>query len=411
MQDPECYPTAVRTTDLGNVKYDILFPSLLPLPLRWNPVPSESRPAPADAIRGFPIRWSVTELVWLPYLPAVVTYHYPIFRNMDRSPRVVEVEGGFGLDRSAIDHWSNIESIVRTTIEKLRTDAFTSRHRPPPYPSSYGYRQTFRTRKRAKDIIKLSIPAFHHMLAYCSYVIASTSALHFSQEGHRSLYENPAEVASVFEKITSSDKQDGSHTLLKLLWSTLGEIHQARNFSGVVVTCDRPYDCQSVQDMHRYGVPVFIRWSNRLRFQTYATFPNNTILMQWRPPAGSFAILDQPQSPTSSHPVTPSVRQLPPPPPVNSLDKYADGYPWQYVEGRKAAIASVSDKPRSWLDRENSAKSFREPGRSGAFVYQFNLIGAVEEGTGKNIQKWERVVLTRAEAQLLWSDIDPRNLW
>lgn len=330
---------------------------------------------------------------------------------MNRSPSVVVVKEGFVLDPSVTDHWSNIESIMRTTIERLRTDALTSRHRPPFYPSSYGYRQTFSTRKRAKDAIKVSVPAFHHVLAYCSYMIASTGVLHFSQDGHRSLYENPAEVDSIFEKIVSSDKQDSSHILLKLLWSTLGQIRQTRNFSGVVVTCDRPFDCQSVQDMHRYGVPIFIRWSNRFRFQTYSTFPNSEILMQWRPPADSFEVVDQPQHPAGSHSVTPSVRQPSPPPPMTSLDECADKYPWQYVEKRKAVIASRPDKPQSWSDRENSAKSFREPGRNGALVYQFNLVGALEESTGKQFQKWERAVLTRAEAQLLWSDIDLRNLW
>ena len=330
---------------------------------------------------------------------------------MNRSPSVTVVGRGFVLEPSVVDHWSNVEFIMRTTIEKLKTDAFASSHQPPFYPSSYGYRQTFPTRKRAKEAIKLSVPAFHHMLAYCSYMIASTSALHFSQDRHRSLYENPSKSAPILEKIVSSDNQDSSHILLKLLWSTLGEIHKTQNFSGVVVTCSQPYDCQSVQDMHHYGVPVFIRWSNHLRFQTYSSFPGNEILMQWRPSVDSFAVLDQPQQPASSHSITPPVQHPPPPTPVISLDECADEYPWQYVEGRKTAIASAPNRPQSWLDRENSAKSFREPGKSGALVYQFSLVKGVEESTGEQTQGWARVVLTRVEALLLWSDVDPRNLW
>ena len=172
------------------------------------------------------------------------------------------------LEPSVVNHWSNIEFIMRTMIKKLKTDAFTSNHQPPFYPSSYGYRQTFPTKKRAKEAIKLSVQAFHHMLVYCSYMIMFTSALHFSQDRHRLLYENPSKAAPILEKIVSSHKQDSSHIVLKLLWSTLGEIYKTRNFSGVVVACSQPYDCQSVQDMHHYGVPVFIRWSNHLRFQT-----------------------------------------------------------------------------------------------------------------------------------------------
>ena len=383
---------------------------ILSHPLQRNPVPSESRSASADPTRGFPIRWLVPSLTWLPYLPAVVTYHYPIFRSMERSPGVVSVEGGFAVDPLVASHWSNVESIMRTTIDRLRHNAFMSHHQPPSYPSSFGYRQTFRKRKAAKDTIKPSFLAFHHLLAYCSYIMASTSAPHFSQDRHRSLYENPAEVSSVFDKIVPSDAQDSSHILLKLLWSTLGEIRQTRNFSGVVVTHDSPFDCQSLQDMHLYGVPVFIRWSNRLRLQTYSMFPNNSVLAQWRPTLDSFSVLDQPQDSSNPDPAT-LIQQLSPPPPVAPLDKCADRYPWEYVETRKAKISSTTNKPQSWLARETSAKSFRKPGRSGALVYQFNLVGVVEEGTGKRIQKWERSVLTRAEAQLLWSGIDPHNLW
>jgi len=329
---------------------------------------------------------------------------------MERSPGVIAVKGGFVLNPSVVSHWANVESIMQTTIDKLRYNSSTSRHQPPPYPSSFGYRLTFSKRKAAKDAIKPSLLAFHHLLAYCSYIIASTSAPHFSRDGHRSLYENPTGISSVFEKIVPSDVQDNSHILLKLLWSTLGEIRQTRNFSGVVVTYDSPYDCQSIQDMHLYGVPVFIRWSDRFRLQTYSGFPNGSVLTQWRPPLTSFLVLDQPQHSSNPNPATP-IQQLPPPPPVAPLDKCADRYPWEYVETRKAKISSVANKPLSWLAREKSAELFRKPGRSGALVYQFNLVGAVEEGTGKHIQKWERSVLTRAEAQLLWSGIDPRNLW
>ena len=332
---------------------------------------------------------------------------------MERSPGIVSVEGGFAVDPSVVSHWSNVESIMRTTIDRLRHNAFMSHHQPPPYPSSFGYRKTFRKKKAAKDAIKPSFLAFHHLLAYCSYIMASTSAPHFSQDGHRSLYENPAEVSSVFEKIVPSDAQDGSHILLKLLWSTLGEIRQTRNFSGVVITYDLPddpYNCQSIRDMHLYGVPVFIRWSNHLRLQTYSRFLNSTVLAQWRPPLASFSVLDQPQDSSTSDPAT-LIQQPSPPPPVAPLDRCADRYPWEYVEVRKAKISSTANKPQSWLAREKSAKLFRKPGKSGALVYQFNLVGAVEEGTGKCIQKWERSALTRAEAQLLWSGIDPSNLW
>lgn len=399
-QDPACDPAVIKTTDLQNIKYDILFPELLPTPLRRNPVPSESRPMQSDPLRGFPIRWSVPELVWAPYLPAVVTYHYPIFRNMVRSPEIIAVEGGFVLQPTAVAHWSNVEHVMQNLIEKLKADASMSQHRRPFPPSSYGYRRTFRKRKDARSAISPSIAAFQHTLAYCSYTIASTDALHFPRSQHRSLYENPAQVATLLERMVSEDVRDSSHTLLKLLWATLGEIHQTRNFVGAAVTYDRPYDCKSIHDMHLYGVPVFIRWSSRFRLQSYSPLPQNELLTKWRPSTSSFAVSDQPQHPPSSHSSTASAQQPPPSPPA-ALDRHVDSYPLQYVERRKDQISSSSNKPQAWLERERSAKSFESPGKSGARVYQFALEN----------QKWERRLLTRAEAGLLWKGIDPCNLW
>jgi len=407
---------------MENFRHDVLFPELLPLPLRRNPIPSESRPAPADPIRGFPIRWSIPRLLWLPYLPAVVTYHYPIFRNMNRSPGIKVVELGFVVDPSAVTHWSNIESVIRITIDKVRVDATTCQHQPPPYPLSFGYTRTFKKRKQASEAAKKSLLAFHHMLAYCSYVVASSRTLHLSHSQHRHLYENPTEVATLFKKINDSSS---SHVLLKLLWSSLGEIRQTRNFAGVVVTYDQPYDYESVRDMHRYGVPIYIRWSGYHRFQTYSSSPRGEILAQWRPSADSFTTLGQPQHPTHPQPSTPSTPQPPPPPepstsstqrpplppPPVILDRHVGVDPWQYVESRKAKIAATPNKPQSWLDREVSARSFAQPGRYGSRVYQFTSVGVVEEGTGKETQVWERAVLTRAEALSLWNGVKSRNLW
>jgi hypothetical protein len=70
-------------------RFTLLFPEMLSPPLCRNPVPKESRPPLAETLYGFPIRWSQANLIWLPYLPAVVSYHYPIFRNTDQRPKIV----------------------------------------------------------------------------------------------------------------------------------------------------------------------------------------------------------------------------------------------------------------------------------------------------------------------------------
>lgn len=327
---------------------------------------------------------------------------------MNRLPTIVSGEGSFRLDPAAVSHWSNIESVIDTVIKRLQANAPPNRHRLPPYPSSYGYSKAFPTRKGAKATIAPSLSAFHHMLAYCSYVI---STMHTSQSDYGSLYENPNQVASIFEKVGNDDRKDSSHILLKQLWSTLAEIYKTRNFAGIVVTYDRAYDYRSVKDMHRYGVPVFVCWSNKSRLETYSNFPGNEHLAAWRPPVDPPASPSQPQQrPPSPHLGTPPIqRPQPPPPPIPILNKLSDRYPWQYVEARKAAIASKPNT-QQWLDRQRFAQSFKEPGKSGPRVSQFLADDAADVGAGAG-RRWKLVSLTRAEAQCIWSDLDPCTLW
>ena len=243
---------------------------------------------------------------------------------MNRQPDVICVENGFILDPSAVNHWQRIEFIIQTTTEKLFSSASTAQPLPPFYPSSYDYSHTFPTRKEAKSVIKASLLAFHHALAYCSYAVAS---LDFPQDRLETLYEDLAGAPSILQSIVADD---ASRILLELLWSTLGEMRRMRNFSGVVVSYDRPCDCQSVRRMHHYGVPVFVRWSHSSRSQSYREFPHSEILIKWCPSAEYFTVL----GPVQRYPHSPSAAPLaqhsaPLPPPVAALIEPEDGHPWE----------------------------------------------------------------------------------
>jgi hypothetical protein len=129
---------------------------------------------------------------------------------------------------------------------------------------------------------------------------------------------------------------DGPHILLSLLWSSFVEIYRTRNVAGVVVTYEKRYDLPSVEGMYRYGVPVYVCWSERDRGGSYHKLPDTRAIERWSPPRGAFDALNQlpvqqpppliPQSPHSS---------LPPPP-----NAHADRRPLEYVEKRKASIGS-----------------------------------------------------------------------
>ena len=264
-------------------------------------------------------------LVWLPYLPAVVTYLHPIFGSMNLRPDVVPVEHGFVLDPLTVIQWENVESAIQVVTEGLLSSASTAQHPPPFFPSSYGYRDTFPTRKRAKNAIKPSVLAFHHVLAYCSYLVAS---LDFPRERLESFYEDLTNAPPTLQNIMTNN---GSGVVLKLLWSTLGEMHRARNFSGIVVSYNRPYNYKSIQRMQGYGVPVFVQWSCSARSQSYREFPQAEILDKWCPSPDSFAILCPGQSFTRSVSHAPSAQHpIPLPPPVPTPIESHGRCPWSH---------------------------------------------------------------------------------
>jgi hypothetical protein len=413
--DPDDVTTA-HPSDPCNLKWDFLFPLLLSKPLRRNPTPSESRSGPSQKVHGFPIRWSRPGFMWLPYLPAVISYHYPLFRGMNMNPRIVPgADGGFVLDPDVVTHWTNIEHVLSRVINNLKQDAFTCSHKFPYFPSSYGYRGSFPKRQKAKNAITPTLHAFQHMLAYSSYLMSSVGSPNFLEPGCKAWYEDPEKAGSFIDSFTPVNQPDSSHILLKLLWSTLGEIRKARNFIGVVVTHETPYDFSSVQAMHNYGVPVYVSWSHVRRSKSYSEYPFDSLLLPWLPPEDRFEPFDLPRYPT--HPLP----DAPPPPvpidrpttssiqqPPHSSDVDLD--PWRYVERRKASIASRTYKPQQWLSREEAARSFHPPGRTGALVYRFEL-SDVDESAAGSVQKWKRVLLTRANAQVFWNHANPRNLW
>lgn len=342
---------------------------------------------------------------------------------MDHSLDIVCRDQRFGLEEGVIAEWCRIEFAMSELVRHLKPDANTCSHTPIDFPSKYLYRQTFSNKKKAQQAARKSLWAFHVLFGYCSYLLASTKVPHFSQRQYKTLYENPVTM----DNIAFGNGHKGSHIFLKLLWSSLGEVRQARNFVGVVVTYEESYHYQSVLDMHKYGVPIYVRWSRSSRLKSYCWLNESDLLRQWRPSPDSFDAVGQPQPPVASGSGTSPIHQpqrsvasgsgaslthqSPPLPPPEVLNECDAKFPLHYVKKRKASISSTVEKPHSWLDREQSKRSFAAPGKHGCAVYQFTATDVVDEGTGKEVQKWQRVLLTRASAQLLWNGVKRRNLW
>ena len=388
-------------------RLEILFPLLIQPPLRRNPIPTESRNVETDPIRGYPMRWSRVGLEWYPYLPAACSFHYPIFRGMNTSPRIIHGDGGYTLEDSVISRWSNIEHVMSMVIESLRGRRMTSTaHRPPEYPHHYGYGRMYRSRRGVKDAVGKSLCAFQQMLAYCSYSAAGVELPVSGQ--YKPFYEDPSLAEDILDGPPSDSGGDISYILRKLVWSTLGEVRQTRNFVGAAITHCEPFEYEFLSEMANYGVPVYVSWCNHLRLGSYSSRPSSNLLLQWCPPREAFGSLGQ--SPACLGEPIPSAGHVP-----AVTDKRSETYPWDYVLERQGRIASKLTKSdpsnQTLLSRAKSAKSFAPPDKQGARVYEFERVDEFDESTGEVVAMWKRSALTGAQAAFIWDSVKRCNLW
>lgn len=334
---------------------------------------------------------------------------------MDHSPEVQSSQGMFCLPPGVVTQWRNVESALGQTIVSLSAGTRTHLHDCPPAPWKFGYRTPCKNRREARKKADAALLAFHHGLAYCSFLLASANTisaplpglidLYYKPEGIDALLDSPERVARVSEKLASNDQTPNDvRTCLKLVWSTLGEIRLTRNFAGLVVTPHEDYDYESVVDMHNYGVPVHVVWLKGLHSSTYLNNPTHKALDRWCPPLESFTVSTSSQPPATTHPPIqyPAPRPGPPLP-----DKDSNQYPWLYINNRKAYIESTEPQPLEWKSRSDAASSFSQPGKRGAKVFEFVPV----EYHGEQVKRWERNVMTRHEAEQLWEAIDVRQLW
>jgi len=375
-------------------------------------------------VRGFPIRWSTVGLEWYPYLPTVISFHYPIFRGMDTSPRIIHDGTGYRLEASVISWWSAIELAMIDVIQSLKEQRMTtSGHKPPSYPYQYGYKWTHPRRRVVKGAVRKSLCAFQQLLAYCSYAAAGVE----SPVRGRSepFYRNPSLVEDIIiDRPPSTGEADRPHILRKLLWGTLGEIRQTRNFVGAAISYRQPFDYEFLSEMVNYGVPVYVSWSNLIHEHSYSAQPLRHLLSEWCPPSGVFRSsgslpeafgsrdppathLDEDTSPVHRPSRDHHTYAVP--------DKRSPRYPWEYVRKREDQIASKLTKSgssnQSILARADSASRLVPLGRRGASVYQFEHVETLDESTGEVTEMWDRVALTRPESMTLWDHVKRRHLW
>jgi hypothetical protein len=416
MQDPNADPTEVEFVEL-DPHHGNLWPVEVDLTRRPDPIPETARGHPGKPRYGYPLCWSRTNFEWYPYLPAVSSFHYPIFRGM-QSARIVSTGSGWKLRDEDIFLWASVEFVLLKTIQILGAGRLTSlEHVTPHWPESFGYKRLHSTEKFASKAKIASLNAFQRMLAYCSYTIseASIPKLLAVPYEYRTFLNNPHWIEYLFREVAQDVPNSDVHVLLKFLFATIGELRQTNNSIGIVVSYHKEYHYPSVLAMSRSGIPIYVRWHETLKLNSYSTYHQHHMLKEWAPNLDDFKLLERPpldQLAVSDVDGLQASEPSVPPPPPNSSHTFLD--PMDYVRRRTADITTKlaeSDRAQSMKDRQTSAMKFGTRSYRGADVYELERTERTDSHTGQKIVYWERRRLNRDDAYRTYDLASPSQLW
>jgi hypothetical protein len=398
-ETPEHDPPHIQILWVSEDKDANLFPSRLPLPLLRDPI-QRFRGGRVQKAYGYPICWSQPNFEWYPYLPAVVTFNYPIFRLMSTDPTIIHGPSGYKLSDDDISLWRNVEYVISTAIRALQTDRLLPLgHQEPRPPSEYGYTRVYSQEKFSRKAVMKSLNAFQRLLAYCSYSLAG-----------RCCSPDPLKPAGNIEEVFSlvyqqlDQSSSGVHILAKDLYWTLHEIYSTRNFTGIVVAYSEQYNFPAVNSMYHHRVPVYISWPfNR---NPYLKFDQSFYIRRWLPLLSMVQKFEQPPHPSGP------LNNPPNPTPLSSIT-YKQTYdtPMDYVNKRCKEIPDElarSPNKQSMQDRLRSAQKITSIGK--ASYYTFEQVTVVSQ-TGEMKERWVRKLLTRHEALEHFEDVDNAELW
>jgi len=405
-------PTAASHVD-NDAHNGGLRPNILPLPLCRDPIPETVRGAPGRARYGYPLCFSEPGFEWHPYLPAVTSFHYPIFRGMT-SAKIIRTGSGWKLRDEDILLWTSVEFVMLKVIQAVSFGQVVSiYHVTPDCPEVFGYKRLHTSEKFATKAKTASLNAFQRMLAYCSYTVAATTTREASSgsEGFQppSLW-NPEQMDHLFKRISADAPGTDVHVLVKFLWGTLHEIHRTSNFTGVLVHPHKHYDYPCLRTMRRHGVPVYIWWDNTLGSRTYSAHNQHHILNDWAP---DFRALEHSAASIAGQSQTPAPSHYGHLRPIKSTQRFSD--PMDYVQQRIRRIEdtlTTPDKAQSMKSRQESAMKFGiHSQRWGADVYQLERKEEIDQNTGKTVIYWERRRLDKADAGTTYDNASRKNLW
>jgi hypothetical protein len=404
-QNPADDPRHIRTVSNSDDKDDNLFPSKIGRPLHTSFLGFPSEEDSERGQYGYPICYSKEGYEWYPYLPAVVKFHYPIFKVMSRTPDILYDGSGYGLCNDEKIMWQNVEYVMIKTAQAIGSGQTVSlKHKTPPNPSVYGYTRSHANVKFAKKVILKSLNAFQRLLAYCSYCIAGAPSIDPLGEKHKRFYSG-AFVSDLYKKL--DPREPDLHILAKLLLSSMWQMRVTRNHTGVVVDYNSPYDYVAVNTMLSHNGPVYVSWPGPGK-NPYTSFFQHHNLKDFYPTPEHFKALEGPPTPVVS---TPTIRYGVPP---TAKDPQIYDDPMDYIRQRLQRIPDElkrcsNEERRSMENRLAAARKFDNS--KGSKYFRFEPFTVVDERTRQEENRWVRVELTKHDAAEDFENVEGRHLW
>lgn len=376
--------------------------------------------------------FSKSNLEWYPFLPAVFTFQYPVFRGMSANPHVTRHSSGWKLTDEDIALWHAVETVMINTAAVLQEGSLHPLEQVAPLPPrEYGYARAHTQEKFARKSITKSLNAFQRLLGYCSYSLANSTNVHRVKQD---LYSERWSMAGVYRSLGFA--VESIHILVKNLFFTMEEMKRNGNFAGIVVDYTVGYDCSMLGTMLTGGVPVYLSWpgAGPNPYLDQRKFPRNHIIKSLFPKNEVLQELEDIPKPMKTLPcnftdttaLATSIPTVPDTtiPTIVDASPHSTGYrsnsrmgklynhPLDYVHLRlplvRSELESSADRQRM-KDRAKSAKSFSSLGT--AKYYVFDSHDVVDQHIGKEGVLWSRTLLTRHDALGHFEDANPRHLW
>jgi hypothetical protein len=322
---------------------------------------------------------------------------------MSTDPLLIHDASGYKLTDEDMSMWKNVEYIICTAIDALQAGRnLPLEHQEPLPPSRYGYTRSHSQEKFAKKSVLKSLNAFQRLLAYCSYSLAGRNWTGPGSELPLSDLQSTFSV--VYAKLDTA--APSVHIMAKNLFSTLSDMYNYRNFTGVVLRWDQPYDFPAIHAMYHHNVPVYVTWPDRLQ-NPYISLHQSHYLKRWLPSPPLFEALEQ--TPHLPAPVNDSPNTR-----IHLSVQYKETYesPMEYVNMRLQQIPTQLDRSpnkQRMLDRLRSAQKFTSIGS--AKYYCFEQVAVVDQQTGESKERWVRRLLTKHEAVVDFECTDNEQLW